>query len=102
RAGLSVGAAACSSEAHWSSSFRSRSCSIRAVLPEVTRDSGAYVEAVLDLLDRVPPRLLIASHDGSIEAVRAHRAAFERRCSVPLASDAALDVAVSKERTADL
>jgi predicted ATP-grasp superfamily ATP-dependent carboligase len=44
-------------------------------------------------------RLLVPSHDGSIQAFRARRAEVERRTFLPLASEAALDIVVSKTRT---
>jgi predicted ATP-grasp superfamily ATP-dependent carboligase len=98
RHGVRVGAAACRSEADWAPALRSRFCRVSAVVPDV-QHAGDYVAAVLDLLDRHPSRMVIPSHDGSIQALRARRAEFESRTFLPLASEAALDIAVSKSRT---
>src|ERR1700722_16972684 len=99
RAGVSVGAVACRSEAAWAPAFRSRWCRLSAVVPDFNEDAEGYVDALLALLDERPARLILPSHDGSIEALRARRAELERRTSLPLASEAALDIAVSKTRT---
>ena len=99
RAGLRVGAVACESEAWWAPSFRSRRCSLRATVPELSTDADGYAQAVLTLLDEHPAQMLLPAYDGSIRAVRARRAEFERRTALPLASERALDIAVSKTRT---
>jgi predicted ATP-grasp superfamily ATP-dependent carboligase len=99
RAGLRVGAAACEKEFDWAPSFKSRWCSVRASLPEFSTDTDAYVESVLALLDDHRPSMLLPAHDGSIKAVRSRRAEIERRTALPLASESALDIAVSKVRT---
>jgi predicted ATP-grasp superfamily ATP-dependent carboligase len=99
RSGLRVGAVACSPDAWWAPSFRSRWCSLSAVLPDFALGADAYVDALLALLDEHPARMLLPAHDGSIEALRARRAELERRVALPLASEAALDIAVSKART---
>lgn len=99
RIGLRVGAVATEKHAGWAPGCRSRWCTARAMLPDFDRDAAAYADALLRLLDRTPAQLLIPAHDGSIEAVRSRRGAFERRVALPLASEAALDVAVSKVRT---
>jgi predicted ATP-grasp superfamily ATP-dependent carboligase len=54
---------------------------------------------VLAILDAMPVAMVIPAHDGSIESLRRRRAEFEGRCALPLASDAALAMATSKERT---
>ena len=99
RAGLIVGAVACESDAWWAPSLRSRWCSFGAMVPELSTDADGYASAVLALLDEHPTRMLVPAYDGSIQAVRAKRAEFERRTALPLASEQALDIAVSKTRT---
>lgn len=98
-AGLRVGAAACATEAGWAPSLKSRFCTVRAVLPELSNDTEAYVSSVLALLDEYRIDMLLPAHDGSIKAVRTRRAEIERRTALPLASEAALEIAVSKVRT---
>jgi len=96
--GISVGAVACESEADLFTTARSRWCSMSALVPDFERDPSAYVDAVLDLVDRTGAAMVLPAHDGSIEVLRRRRADFTD-CALPLASDAALDIALSKERT---
>jgi len=99
--GLSVGVAACDSEAVVPSS-RSRRCSMSATVPDFQRDMSGYVDAVLDLVDRTGAAMVLPAHDGSIDVLRRRRDDFAARCALPLASDPALDIALSKERTLSL
>lgn len=96
---MRVGAVACASEAAGAPAFRSRWCRLRAVVPDFAQDANAYVEGLLALLRQHPTRMLLPAHDGSIEAIRPRRAEIERLTALPLASEAALDIAVSKART---
>src|SRR6266571_21916 len=45
RAGLMVGAIACASEAWWAPSLRSRWCSLRATVPELSTDADGYARS---------------------------------------------------------
>jgi predicted ATP-grasp superfamily ATP-dependent carboligase len=99
RAGLHVGTAACASEAEHAPTFRSRWPRLRAVLPDIAADADAYVDALLGLLDAHPAQMILPCYDGSIEAIRARRSELERHTAVPLGSEAALDIAVSKVKT---
>ena len=97
--GLGVGAVACESDAGVAPGLRSRWSRMQAVVPDLAIDASRYTDALLALLDQYPARMILPGHDGTIEAIRAQRAEFERKVIVPLASEAALDVAVSKART---
>jgi predicted ATP-grasp superfamily ATP-dependent carboligase len=99
RAGLRVGAVACTAEAAGAPSLRSRWCALQSVVPDFSADANAYLDAVLDLLREHPARVLLPGHDGSIEALRSRRAELEQLTALPLPAEAALDVAVSKART---
>lgn len=99
RAGLRVGAVACAADAAGAPSFRSRWCSLRTVVPDFATDANAYVDALLALLHKHPTHMLLPGHDGSIEVLRPRRAEIERLTALPLASEAALDVAVNKPQT---
>jgi predicted ATP-grasp superfamily ATP-dependent carboligase len=99
RAGLRVGALACVSDAAGAPSFRSRWCALQAVAPDFATNADAYVDALVEFLREHPTRVLLPGHDGSIEALRPRRAEIERLTALPLASEAALEVAVSKART---
>jgi predicted ATP-grasp superfamily ATP-dependent carboligase len=102
RTGLRVGAAACEADAVRAPTLRSRWCLVRAALPNVSTNRDAYVDAILELLDRHHPKMLLPAHDASIEALRARRMEIERKTALPLASEAALDIAVNKSRTLKL
>jgi predicted ATP-grasp superfamily ATP-dependent carboligase len=101
-AGLSVGLAACESEAAQVASARSRWCSLSATVPDFDDDPDSYVEAVLELTERTGASMVLPAHDGSIEVLRTRRDDFVGLAALPLASDAALDIALSKERTLGL
>ena len=98
QSGLAVSAATSVSESVWAPSFRSRWCAASATLPDLA-DGDSYVDGVLAILDAMPVDMVLPAHDGSIESLRRRRAEFKGRCALPLASDAALAVATSKERT---
>lgn len=102
RAGLRVGVAADAADAAGAPSFRSRWCALQMVAPDFSADATAYVDALLAHLGTHPARMLLPGHDGSIEALRPRRAEIERLTALPLPSEAALDVAVSKARTLTL
>lgn len=96
RRGLRVGAAG--SDVH-ALSCRSRWCSFRAALPVVEADLDAYADAVELLVEQRSVGVVIPAYDGSIEALRRRRSTLGRRTTLALASEDALSVAVSKERT---
>lgn len=96
RLGLRVGGVECAPGAP---AFASRWCQVRAVLPDFANDPRAYVDHLIRLLRTCPTRVVIPAHDGSIEALRARRGEIERWASLALASEGALQVAVSKART---
>jgi predicted ATP-grasp superfamily ATP-dependent carboligase len=99
RAGLTTTAVASTSMARWAPALQSRWCSSAATVPSFENGAGPYVDSLIELLDEHPARMLLPAHDGSIEAIRSRRQELEARVAIPLASEAALDVAVSKERT---
>jgi biotin carboxylase len=99
RSGLRVGAVACQSEVDGALAFKSRWCQLSAVAPDFSTDPTLYVESILGLLDRYAPDVVIPCHDGSIQSLRARRVELESKAALPLASDAALDIAASKPCT---
>jgi predicted ATP-grasp superfamily ATP-dependent carboligase len=102
RAGLRVGAAASTSEAWWAPTIHSRFCEFRASVPDPGEGASAYADGVLELLDQHPSRMLLPASDGTIQALRLRRSEVEARTALPLASEAALDIAISKTRTLEL
>jgi predicted ATP-grasp superfamily ATP-dependent carboligase len=99
RAGLDVGVVSCRANASWAPSARSKWARVAAVLPDFDRDAAGFADELLDLTVATSARLVVPGYDGSIEALRSRRADFERVTALGLASEEALDVAVSKPRT---
>lgn len=99
RAGLRVGVVVSESEAWWAPSARSRWCRSVVTVPDLSVDAEGYADGVLHYLDQYPARMLLPTHDGSIQAIRSRRAEFERRTALCLGSEAALNIAISKSRT---
>jgi predicted ATP-grasp superfamily ATP-dependent carboligase len=103
RRGLGVGLVGCEQDAAAPvPAFASQWCSVRAIVPDFSTHADAFVDALMALIDRYHPRMVLPGHDGSIEAVRSRRAELERVTALPLATERALEVAVSKERTLSL
>jgi predicted ATP-grasp superfamily ATP-dependent carboligase len=83
-----------------SPAFSSRWCGARAVVPDFEHDPDAFVDGILELLRRYPTtQVVLPSHDGSIEALRARRADVEEHAALALAREDALACAVDKART---
>ena len=102
RSGMKVGSVVCASDENEALAFRSRWCRLRAVVPDFAQDATGYADAIIALLDQHPADLILPCHDGSIAALRARRSELEQRTALPLASEAALNIAVNKERTLSL
>jgi predicted ATP-grasp superfamily ATP-dependent carboligase len=95
RAGIPVGALACTA----APAFRSRWCAAAALVSDFADDEETFSREVIGQAQLRGARVLIPAHDGSIEALRKHRAAVERHVRVALAGEEGLCVAVSKPRT---
>lgn len=96
RAGVSVHVA----EAHAGPpAFVSRWAASRTVLPDVAADPDAFVAAVCELCASLDCPVLITSHDGSIEALRAQRDRVEGLATLALAPERALALAIDKRTT---
>ena len=75
RRGLGVGLVGCEQDAAAPvPAFASQWCCVRAVVPDFSTHADAFVDALLALIDRYHPRMVLPGHDGSIEAVRSRRA----------------------------
>jgi len=99
RAGLTVGVLDCRAGAP---AFHSRHATFTGLLPPREAGSAAFVAGLLDWVERYEPRSVICAHDGTVEALRSHRNDLEPHVRLALAGDAALEVAIDKERTLDL
>jgi predicted ATP-grasp superfamily ATP-dependent carboligase len=96
RAGLDVGVV----EVHpHAPVFRSRWCSVGAVVSDRASAPDAFVDDVIGLARRYSARVIITSHDGSIEALRARREEVEREARLALAPESSLGLATDKNRT---
>ena len=78
---------------------RSRWTAMSATLPDVADGADTYIDALLQLLERHPTRVLISTHDGTIDAIRARRAELERVVGVALAPERSLGPALDKGAT---
>jgi ATP-grasp in the biosynthetic pathway with Ter operon len=97
RAGRSLAIAARDPEA---SGMRTRYARARYPLPDPTADLEAHAGAILAVFREQQTGAALASTDWSVAALRARRTAIEATGgSCALASDAALDLAESKEST---
>jgi predicted ATP-grasp superfamily ATP-dependent carboligase len=79
--------------------FVSRWCAGRTVLPDVADDPAGFVERVCELCESLGWPVVITSHDGSIEALRTHRAQVEAVATLALAPEQALAQAIDKRAT---
>lgn len=96
RRGLRVAAVASAGRAV--PTFASRWCAKAFEFP-AEEAPDAYLSALDDWLGRFRAPVLITSHDGTIDLLRRHRDRFGPDVRVALAGEAALTVAVDKERT---
>jgi len=78
--------------------FSSRWCQ-RGVVLSAPEGTDAYLESLESCLEQTGARVLISSHDGTIALLREHRERLSARTRLALAGEAALAVAVNKERT---
>lgn len=79
--------------------FVSRWCASHTVLPDVARDPRAFIDAVAELCAAIGRPVLITSHDGSIEALRAERERIEAVATLALAPEPGLGLAIDKRTT---
>lgn len=97
--GMRVAALECEDKADHLPAFVSRWCKEAFVAPSFEQTSESYVEYLERLLDEVAIRVLITSHDGTLDILRRNRERLGQRTRLAIASEAALDIAVNKERT---
>jgi predicted ATP-grasp superfamily ATP-dependent carboligase len=79
--------------------FQSRWCAGSFVLPDFTADPGAFVQRLIALCGSLGSPVVITSHDGTIEVLRARRAQLERVAALALAPERALAAAIDKRTT---
>jgi predicted ATP-grasp superfamily ATP-dependent carboligase len=96
RAGVRVGALDTRPHAP---GFASRWCAVSGLVPDSGHEPDAFVDAVIDRVERHGARVLISTDDGSIHALRCRRSAVERHVRLALAHERALELAVAKDST---
>jgi predicted ATP-grasp superfamily ATP-dependent carboligase len=83
--------------------FKSRYCLRSVVLPDLTTDTPAFIEAVTEFVRDYSPRVVLPTGDVTIAVLRRYREQLaELGCLVALASESALDVANDKDLTLKL
>ncbi len=96
RAGVRVHVAATRSSPP---AFVSRWCAGCAIVPDFALDPAAFVERVCALCESIGRPIVITSHDGAIDALRAHREQVERVATLALAPEDTLALAIDKRST---
>lgn len=96
RAGVAVHAA---ETRPGSPTFASRWCASRTVVPDFARDPAGFVGRVVELCGSIGRPVLISSHDGAIDTLRAHREQVEEVATLALAPERALALAIDKRAT---
>lgn len=80
--------------------FRSRYCRRSLVLPDLVTDERGFVAAVLEFVRAHSPRVVLPTGDSTISLLRPFRQQLaEFGCVLALAPEAALEIAIDKERT---
>lgn len=102
RLGLGVCTVVCEEDAFAVPASASRWCTAQATVPNYSTEPDHFVDTMLELIDRYHPRVVLPGHDGSIDVLRSRRTDIERLTALPLASEQALDIAVSKAKTLSL
>ncbi len=81
--------------------FSSRWCQQAFVCP-ADEGTDEYLHYLEQVLDRAGGCVLITSSDATIALIRRYRERLEQRVHLALAKEAALGIAISKERTAEI
>jgi predicted ATP-grasp superfamily ATP-dependent carboligase len=80
--------------------FRSRYCARAVTLPDLVRDTEAFVGEILDFVSKHSASVVLPTGDITIAVLRPHREKFtELCCFLALAPESALEIANDKDRT---
>jgi predicted ATP-grasp superfamily ATP-dependent carboligase len=99
RRGMRVAALDARNEGLHHPTFASRWCRESFIAPSYEQGAEPYVAYLEALLETMNTPVLITSSDGTLDILRQQRARLGKRARLAIASDAALDIAVNKERT---
>jgi predicted ATP-grasp superfamily ATP-dependent carboligase len=89
----------CADESPINLGFFSRYCRARMVHPSPIHAPQAFVESLLDYLDKHPQDCMLAVKEESLDVLLAHRQAFEQRTHLPFPANATFQVCRDKRKT---
>ncbi len=79
--------------------FSSHWCRRAYIAPGYEQDTEPFLTYLQQLLEYTGARALITSSDGTLAVIRQHRAQLARRVGIALANEAALELAINKDKT---
>ncbi len=82
--------------------FSSRWCKRSGVVPSYEQNAEPFLDYLRQFVDTIGAKVLITSSDGTLAVLREHRAEFERKTRIALANEAALAIAVNKDKTFEI
>ncbi|GAC1388653.1 MAG: hypothetical protein NVS4B12_01660 [Ktedonobacteraceae bacterium] len=82
--------------------FSSRWCKRVGVVPSYEHNTEPFLAYLRQFVDTIGAKVLITSSDGTLAVLREHRAEFEQRTRVALANEAALSIAINKDKTFEI
>ena len=82
--------------------FSSRWCKRSSVVPSFEQNTEPFLAYLKQFVDTIGAKVLITSSDGTLAVLREHRAVFERKVRLALANEAALSIAVNKDKTFEI
>lgn len=82
--------------------FSSRWCRRSGIIPSYEQNTEPFLDYLRQFVDTIGAKVLITSSDGTLAVLREHRAEFNRKTRVALANEAALAIAVNKDKTFEI
>lgn len=82
--------------------FSSRWCQRSGIVPSYKQNTEPFLAYLQQFVDTIGAKVLITSSDGTLAVLREHRAAFEGKTRIALANEAALSIAVNKDKTFEI
>ena len=82
--------------------FSSRWCHRSGIMPAYEQNAEPFLAYLQQFVDTIGAKVLITSSDGTLAVLREYRALFERKTRIALANEAALSIAVNKDKTFEI
>ena len=82
--------------------FSSRWCERSSIAPSYEQDTEPFLTYLKQFIHTLGVKVLITSSDGTLAVLREHRAEFESKTRVALANEAALSIAINKDKTFEI